>query len=76
MIITPEVVMAASIGVLVVERGWCILKELRSGNEKNGHHCAEHGKLTNDVTEIKTDVKWIKKSLTERECVRRFDPRD
>ena len=47
MTITPEVIVAASIGVLVVDRGWSILKELRNGN---GHHCSDHGNYSGSPT--------------------------
>ena len=63
MTITPDVVMAASIGVLVVERGWSILKELRNGNGRNGH-CADHSKFIESFTEVATDVKWIRKIIS------------
>jgi hypothetical protein len=80
MTITLDVVTSAGLAILVVERGWSILKELRNGN--NGHDrtgepvCPHHYAVVGDISEVKTDVKWIRESLESNHRVVGADVRD
>lgn len=79
MTITSEVVMSTSIAILVVERGWSILKELR--NNGNGH-CKDHHRLMAMVEKLADDekedsfAKRIENAVRRGMSVSGSDPRD
>ena len=76
MIISVEVMMAISIAILVIERAWTFIRSATNG--KKGHHCPDHDNFAQTITELKTDVKWIRRALATMNpnLVASMDPRD
>lgn len=87
MTITLDVMMAATLAILVIERAWVFIKSATT-NGKNGksngtspsikYHCPDHDRFAENITELKTDVKWIRMAIAKMNpSIAQFlDPRD